>query len=1089
MSTYAPVNQGWRRLVPCCSLDEIGSVQGSTSFPGKRRGVPRVRISTMGGFAVSIDGCRQTPPNTRIARALFACLALEPGCRLAREVLIERFWPEVAPERGRANLATALWAIRRALEPQAAGLLHATRTTVMLEGEIQIDVADFENDRRSSDVARRMQAMQTYRGDFLPENTDSWSVAQRERLSMLYESMLSAELRDGRDPDTAWKVLERDPFAEHAYEVLIDRALETGNQSAARSLLVRWKAVLGELHSPVTATYEERAFAIAALQATMDPVATATSIRSLTQAGERGAAIDVYGRYQRAVRARGAEPDESVIAAFHDALWSAAPEETENARFVLPRPALRFIGRESDLRLLTEAVRAGTATTVTGVAGVGKTRLAIRAAELLAPRFGGGVRYLEVASHERATIAAAMSALLASVGAKASVLIVVDNVEHVADTLADIVRAEAERHPTCAFLLTSRAKIDRLGPTIAVEPLDLPLAIDAPALYVHSPAVGFFAERAVAARPSLMLDNETLVQVAAICRILDGIPLALEMAAAQLRYLVPGEVLRRFTSHRQAHGDALLRDQIGASFALLSEPDRQLARRLAVYDRRFTIGEAEAIGGSCAFDTIVRLVDLSLVQVEELAGETLYRYLETTYTYAREQFERLEDREGWERRALVCTRDAIVEAIGDGAGAPTASAIAYLRLRLPNVRRALDVWSAQDAFVALEIALATRLFWQDEGVQQEAVDRLTRLSASMPHLPTGMRYAVKRAIGAHLVKMQELAAGRQALHEALAIVEEAADHDAVRECILELAVAAYEGADYAEARALLLRAVESAPASSEQWGQVNSFLANVAIAIGDFAEAERRFESIADLERAPTRQANFLRNRAYAAALAGDSERAAVLGDAALEAAVNPAVGAPHRASVYAAVGFAQTQRGDPHGALAWFVRSVIELADTSAALHTMYIVEDASCALGALGRHEDAVMLLAAVARERERAGTPVDPSARAILETTIADARATLPKSVFSRAELRGSLLSVQAAAEHFLAVVAELSDGAIALGLSARETAIARLIGEGATNSAIGQRLSISVKTVENHVGSIFRKLQVSRRSQVATLISRL
>jgi len=1050
--------------------------------------VPRVAISTLGGFGVSIDGCSQTPPNTRIARALFACLALEPGRRFAREVLIERFWPDIELVRGRANLATALWAIRRALEPHAPGCLQTTRMVVRLDGEIQIDVTDFENDRRSTDAARRMQAMQTYRGDFLPENTDPWSVAQRERLSMLYESMISEMVRDDRDPDLAWRLLERDPFAEHAYEVLIDRALETGNESAARNVLTRWKTNLDELATPAPASYDERAVAIDALLGTTDPVATATSIRSLTRAGGREAAIGLYGRYQRAIRAGRAEPDESVVAAFHDALWSAAPE-SDGATFALPRPALRFIGRESDLRLLTAAVRSGTTTTVTGVAGVGKTRLAIRAAELLAPQFDAGVRYLEAASHKPKTLAAAIGALFASVGEKASALVVIDNVEHVTDIVADIVRTEAANHPTFAFLLTSRAKLDRLGPTIAVEPLDLPLAIDAPALYVHSPAVGFFAERAVAARSSFTLDNETLVQVATICRILDGIPLALELAAAQLRYLAPGEVLRRFTSHPQEHGDALLRDQIGASFALLSEPDRQFARRLAVYDRRFTIGEAEAIGGSSAFDSIVRLVDLSLVQVEELGGETLYRYLETTYTYAREQFEKVEDCDDCERRALLGTRNALIETIGTGDAAPTASAIAFLRLRLPNLRRALDVWSAKDAFVALEIALATRLFWQDEGIQQEAIDRLTRLSASIPDLPNRMRYAVKRAIGAHLVKMQKLAAGRQALHEALAIAEEATDHHAVRECRLELAVAAYEGADYAEARALLLRANESAPVRSEQWGQVNSFLANVAIAIGDFAEAERRLESIADLERAPTRQANYLRNRAYAAALAGDSERAAVLGDAALEAAANPAVGAPHRASVYAAVGFAQTQRGDPHGALAWFVRSVIELADTSAALHTMYIVEDASCALGALGRHEDAVMLLAAVARERERAGTPVDPSARAILETSVADARATLPKSVFSRAELRGGLLSVQAAAEHFLAVVAELSDGAIALGLSARETAIARLIGEGATNSAIGQRLSISVKTVENHVGSIFRKLQVSRRSQVATLISRL
>jgi len=811
-------------------------------------------------------------------------------------------------------------------------------------------------------------------------------------------------------------------------------------------------------------------------EAPYDAAAATAFLRALVSTGARDAAIEVYHRCERELRRRGCEPPAALVAAFHEALWCAQGDAPSVGAFALPRPASRFIGRERDVQRARDAIAPGVVVTVTGTAGVGKTRLAIRVAELVAQRFALGVRYVEAAVHDAASLGTAVEATVGDARERGTALVVIDNVEHVVRAAEAIVSALSGTNPKLAFILTSRAALTLDGPVVTLAPLDLPLEVDAPALFARAPAVEFFIERAVSARPGFVLDEHTLPAIADVCRLLDGVPLALELAAAQLRYLTPAELVRRLHSHPREHGDALLRDQIAQSFALLGDDDRAFARRLSVYDRQWTLADADVFAQGAAFEAVVRLANLSLVQVDEIAGETVYRYLETTYAYARVEFERHEDVAAFELLALHAARDRVC-------------ATAASRVVLPTLRRALDTWAVHDPAAALQIALATQAFWVNEGLHREAVVRLERLAASVPQLPAGTRYAVKRAIGAHLVQMHELGAAQAALREALAIVESTGDHDAVRGCAIELAVAAYEGADYDESRTVLLQVAESAVPGSDQWALANAFLGNVATAVGDFREADARYDMVADVERSPSSHATYLRNRAFMAALAGDAKRAADYARDAAAAAEHPAVGPQHRASVYAAVGFVHTRRGDAAGAMPWFTRSVIELARTSSAIHAMYTVEDAACALGALGRHAEAVTLLAAVTRARERGGTPADPSAMPILAETRSQARAALGERAFEEADARGAVLSVRDAADLMLEVAAATSQPRNLLPeLSTRESAVARMIGEGATNREIASRLYLSVKTVENHIASIFRKLEVTRRSQVASLIAR-
>ncbi|GAC1415498.1 MAG: BTAD domain-containing putative transcriptional regulator [Candidatus Velthaea sp.] len=819
-----------------------------------------------------------------------------------------------------------------------------------------------------------------------------------------------------------------------------------------------------------------------------DEVLAERAIRAYAEYGSRGEAIHVYQRCERALRALGVEPSEPLVAAFREILWHV-PHDERPAGAALPRPSTRFIGRERELRDLANAVGLGSVVSIVGPAGVGKTRIAIRVAEQVTSRFGRGIRYLEAAIHDSGSIGPAIHALIGYQHDGGDLLLVIDNVEHVARAVSDTVRSIKSTHPEVAFLLTSRSVLTVAGTILTVSPLGLPLAIDSVELLARSPAIAFFAERALAARPDFRVDSHNAKDVAALCGLLDGVPLALELAAAQLRFLAPAELHKRLGSHPHAHGDALLREQISASFSLLEPEERRFAARLSVYDRRWTIDESDVIGGRSSFDLMVRLVRRSLVQVDEIAGETVYRFLESTYAFAREELEETDDANVWEATALRGAREAVVARLGRDGGVLSTADTQYLRVRLPNLRRALDVWSVHDPAAAIDIALATRLFWDDEGFHRDAVTRLRRLAALMPNADGTVRYALHRAIGGHLVKLQELEPARAALREALSIVAESRDVDALHECTIELASAAYEGADYDEARSLILSIISTIPEDSHHWSFANGLLGHIATALGDFAEANKHYDLIANVPRQPSREANYLRNRAYVSALAGHRDEAFDFLRAALAAAANPAVGAVIRASVYSAAGFVYFRGNEAPAAMLWFSRSIIELAGTNTELHMMYIVEDAACALGALGKHDEAVMLLAAVARERSRAGTPPDFSALAIFNETRAAARSALGNPGYERSEIRGKTLDLRKAAELVLKLAGESSPELHAVAaLSPRESAVAVMIAAGATNREIAERLSVSAKTIEKHVSSIFVKLRLTRRSQIAAIVSR-
>ncbi|HZV79309.1 MAG TPA: AAA family ATPase, partial [Candidatus Binatus sp.] len=265
--------------------------------------MPRCSLDTLGAFALRVDGRPVAAPSTQKARALLAYLVMRQGTDIARERLLELFWPDADPDRARDSLRTALYSIRRSLRDAHADpdeLLSTTKSVVRWNPQTVLDSDRFTELAKQQTADTLAEALALYRGDFLEGDYDDWTVVERERLSAAYEGALARALVEHKQPAIAGKLLERNPYEESAYAALIDVALAEGRRLAAVQAFRQCRSALAEIGAEPSAEFTRR---FAHLER-VAPVATQTP--RLGYVGREAALGELGSVLSRAVAGTGA---------------------------------------------------------------------------------------------------------------------------------------------------------------------------------------------------------------------------------------------------------------------------------------------------------------------------------------------------------------------------------------------------------------------------------------------------------------------------------------------------------------------------------------------------------------------------------------------------------------------------------------------------------------------------------------------------------------------------------------------------------------------------------------------------------------
>ncbi|WP_369259337.1 AfsR/SARP family transcriptional regulator [Geodermatophilus amargosae] len=627
-----------------------------------------MEIRVLGPVEVVVGGQARPLPGGG-ERELLALLALSAGRVVASSALVDASWGELLPANPTNALQVRVSRLRRALAGTGAAVVTRPPGYLLDADRSRVDALRFTDQvaaaRAASDpsaaAALYRDALALWRGPALGEFAGTgWAGSEAARLTDLqlaaHEELIDLDLAAGRHVEVLAE-LERltaaHPLRERLHARLMLALYRAGRQADALAAYQRARGVL-DAELGLLPGAELRELESAILQQRPDLTApTRTPV----------------------VRA----PDP--VAADVPAPASASASVPGS----LPRRLTSFLGREADLDGVGRLLRTRGLVTITGPGGVGKTSLASEAARAAADGFGDGVGFVRLAGvSDPAQVPGAVLAALevrdeATATADArlvghlrdrAVLLVLDNCEHLADACALLAERLLESCPQVRLLATSREPLAARGEVqYALDPLPVPTGTPAGGEVAASTAVRLFVDRARAVLPGFTLDEGNTAAIVEVCRHLDGIPLALELAAARVAALPVDELARRMgdrfalltTGPRTAEArQRTLRATVEWSHQLLSEPERVLLRRLSVFRGRWTLEAAQAVGAggslppAAVVDLVGRLVDRSLVVVdragrspgEETPGDRTpddrtpgvrYHLLETIREYAAER--------------------------------------------------------------------------------------------------------------------------------------------------------------------------------------------------------------------------------------------------------------------------------------------------------------------------------------------------------------------------------------------------------------------------------------------------------------------
>lgn len=785
-----------------------------------------LEIRMFGTFDVRVRGHALPPMRYRKELWLLALLALRYDRDVPREWLATTFWPDNDESKGLFYLRKALSNIRAALGEEAGRLLTPTPRTIRLDlSGAMVDVRDFEAvvgrpHTEPGQEERLQKAVELYRGPLLQDCPEEWVLPERQHWERLYLSSL---------------------------EHLASLALTRGDSVAA----VRWLRL-------VLATEPYRESAVCNL------------MQTLADTGDRAAVQKVY----QELRSRLREDLNTTPAPETEALYKQlSRQEAQSPTLLapavptvpllrhLPVPLTDLIGRRDEIEEVSGWLQRRRLVTLLGAGGVGKTRLSIAAADAVLSRFADGVWFVDLASLAEVSLVPEVVAkalgltptpglsteerLIEALGER-SLLLVLDNCEHLVDACALLTERLLSACPGLRILATSRQALGVIGEqTYSVPSLGLPSAQEVeaysgllsveknPAFLMDYAGIQLFVQRAVLVNPAFRLERGNAQAVAEICRHLDGIPLAIEMAAARLRSLSVGEIQGRLAdrfrlltvgSRGALPRQQTLRALIDWSFSLLSAQEQALLCRLSVFAGGWSLETAEVVctspeeGGRPGLeswevmDALTALVEKSLVVCEKLhsTDDTVrYRLLETIRQYAGDKLQETGESLRYRQQHRDYFLDWCAEMRPKLRGPEQALWLGRLDTEHDNLRQALAFCETEigdgtgdNVQKGLRLMASLTTFWTTREYLNEGQQRCVSLLAlAAQSAPTLIESVVWTLAGNLALCQGDNATARQHFERSLAIQKQLGDRRELAAPLGSLGTVAQQLGDYPAAQA------------------------------------------------------------------------------------------------------------------------------------------------------------------------------------------------------------------------------------------------------------------------------------------------
>lgn len=993
-----------------------------------------LQIQLLGDLRLTCGNKPITSISSPRLQALLAFLLLHREAAQSRQHLAFLFWPDSSEINARNNFRQLLFDLRHALpdfdsfcDSDAATIQWCADSPFTLDvDELEKTFAEAERAVRGQDETRAQtaleQAVTLYRGDLLPSCYDDWITAPREHLRQTFIAALEKLvhlLEDRRDYAAAirhaQRLLQQDPLHEATYQQLMRLHARSGDRAGVARIYQTCVTVL------------DRELGVSPSDETQQ----------------------VYKALLSSKPALVTEPA------------SAIPLQVTNN---LPIPLTRFVGREQEQAEIKRLITEKRLLTLTGAGGIGKTRLALAASDDLVGAFADGVWWVDLASlRDSAQVPQAiistlhiqesrdrslLDAIVDYLHDKTMVLLL-DNCEHLIDACTPLIESLLSSAPSIHILATSREVLGIAGemawrvPSLSVPSMqDIgPLGSGPISSLLQYDSIRLFADRAAMTLPTFSLTDKNAGAIQQICQALDGIPLAIELAAARLKALSPDQIAARLDDrfHLLTGGSrtALPRHKtlsaaIDWSYDLLPEAEQIFFQQLSVFVGGFSLDAMEAI---CAMqdgavsatplDLLSRLIDKSLVAVEERDGEVRYRMLETLRQYALDRL--VQSGQAASLRSSHCSFFLLLseEAEGHLRSTDQLTWLDRLDTEYENISAAIE-WSLSnsDAETCLRFGGALWYFWTARARWTDGRERLDRI-LSLPVGPFGCARAMALLGAGYLAFHQgDFGTATRCFENSLEISRTAERSEEMAEAHYGLGVVEQYKGDCEKARGFFTEGLALSRDSNNPWGIGDGFLNLALLRLNedDYDGARALFEpGLAAFRKVDDKRsiAKLLAGLGLVAYYQADYAAARPLFEEAL--AIEVHLRDKHVAALQLDnLGYVALHQNEYPKARTLFGQSIALLDEIGGKRSIADVLYGLAGLAAAEGEPERAAHLFGAAEALLEQLGARVEPMNRAEYDRIIASAQGQMDPAPFEAAQSRGRAMSLQEAVRYALAGV---------------------------------------------------------------------